>query len=163
MTPLDGIKAMTLPPLQDDAMLVLWRVAAMQREALSVAEAWGFEAKTELVWQKLTKHGKKHFGQGRYTRGSHETALICTRGRFRVRSHSIRSTFDARMPLDARGKIIHSAKPDEFYALIEELASGPYAELFARRRRRGWRQYGDELPPRVMRVRAPAIEFRAAR
>lgn len=143
--PLERIMRFPLPALQDDALLVMWRVAAMQREALRVVDCWGFDVKTEIVWQKLTKNGKPHFGQGRYTRGSHETALICTRGRFEVQSHSIRSIFPAKMPLDARGRIIHSAKPDEFYALIEQLATGPYVELFARRRRPGWTQHGKQL------------------
>jgi N6-adenosine-specific RNA methylase IME4 len=79
-------------------------------------------------------------GMGHYVRGSHETCILATRGRFKVRSRAVRSVFEAR-----RGR--HSEKPDEFYALVEELADGPYAELFARRRRPGWRCFGKELEP----------------
>ncbi len=40
----------------------------------------------------------------------------------------------------------HSRKPDEFYALVERLyPGGPFMELFARQRRRGWTCCGDEL------------------
>ncbi len=38
----------------------------------------------------------------------------------------------------------HSRKPDEFYDLIEACSPGPYLELFARFRRPGWDQWGNE-------------------
>lgn len=41
-----------LPPLAKDAYLFLWRVAAMQDEALAVARAWGFTVKTDIAWMK---------------------------------------------------------------------------------------------------------------
>lgn len=129
-----------LPPLATDAVLFLWRVASMQVEALQVAEAWGFTVKSELVWVKLTRHGKRHFGMGRYVRGAHETCLIATRGRATtlVRDHSVPSVFEA--PVGE-----HSTKPDVFYAIVQRLVPGPYAELFARQPRPGWTQRGDEL------------------
>jgi N6-adenosine-specific RNA methylase IME4 len=40
----------------------------------------------------------------------------------------------------------HSQKPEAFYGLVEQLADGPYAELFARRRRENWTCFGNELP-----------------
>ena len=61
-----------LPDLAEPCLLALWRVAAMQQEALDVLKAWGFELKTEIVWKKLTKTGKTAIGMGHYTRGSHE-------------------------------------------------------------------------------------------
>jgi N6-adenosine-specific RNA methylase IME4 len=127
-----------LPPLADDAYLLLWRVASMQREALDVAHYWGFVVKSELVWCKLTKTGLRHFGMGRHVRASHETCLLCTRGRPKPLSHSVRSTFDAPV-----GR--HSEKPERFYELVEQLCPGPRAELFARRHRAGWQCFGDEL------------------
>ncbi len=79
------------------------------------------------------------FGMGRYVRNCHEVAIVCTRGRFKVKSRSIRSVFFA-----PRGR--HSAKPDAFYELVEALADGPYVELFARRERAGWTTLGNEIP-----------------
>jgi N6-adenosine-specific RNA methylase IME4 len=38
----------------------------------------------------------------------------------------------------------HSRKPDEIYPLIEACSPGPYLELFARFRRKGWSQWGNE-------------------
>ena len=39
----------------------------------------------------------------------------------------------------------HSVKPDFFYDLIEEQSPGPCLELFARRPRAGWSQWGNQI------------------
>ena len=39
----------------------------------------------------------------------------------------------------------HSVKPDCFYDLIEEQSPGPYLELFARRPRAAWDQWGNQI------------------
>jgi len=41
-----------------------------------------------------------------------------------------------------RGK--HSAKPEAFLDLVEQVSPGPYLELFARRQRLGWDTWGNE-------------------
>ena len=87
---------------------------------------------------------------GRSVRAAHETAIIATRGKPVRLSKSVRSRFKARMPeeFDSRGvgELVHSAKPPEFYGIVEKLYGGPYGELFARTRRPGWWQEGDQLP-----------------
>lgn len=128
-----------LPSLADDCTLFLWRVAAMQQEALDVMAAWGFTLKTELVWLKRTCTGQRWFGMGRTVRAEHEVCLVGTRGRPVTRSRSVRSTFEA-----VAGR--HSEKPAIFYDLIESLRDGPYVELFARHRRAGWTSLGDQVP-----------------
>lgn len=125
-------------PIADDALLFLWRVSAMQEEALRVVRAWGFIPKSEIVWLKRTPAGLRHFGMGRYTRQEHETCIIARRGQARVRDNSIRSTFEA--PIGR-----HSQKPAEFFRLVERLGEGPFLELFAREERAGWKTVGDEL------------------
>ncbi len=40
-----------------------------------------------------------------------------------------------------------SQKPDELYDMIEHCSPDPFLELFARSSRRGWVQWGDEIPP----------------
>ena len=135
-----------LPPLADDCLMLFWRVASMQQEALDIVRVWGFKVKSEIVWAKLTKHGKPWFGMGRYVRNSHEVCLVCTRGRVKVRSRSVRSGFSAPVPVDARGRYVHSAKPEQIYRIAEALSEGPYCELFARKRRAGWMQFGRQLP-----------------
>lgn len=134
------LKRFPLQPMYNDSVLFFWRVAAMQQEALDVISAWDFEVKSELVWKKLTVHGKRHFGMGRTVRMEHEVCLIATSGKPETLSKSVRSIIEA-----PTGR--HSEKPDAFYSLVESLFEGPYAELFARRRRVGWDCFGDQLPP----------------
>jgi N6-adenosine-specific RNA methylase IME4 len=150
------LECFELPPLANDCLLMLWRVAAMQPEAFRVAKAWGFTIKAEGVWRKLTKNGKEHFGMGRYVRMSHETYLIGVResNKPKIAHRAIRSTFEAPgvadvVDLDFEAPTgAHSVKPDRIYEIAEALIpGGPYVELFARRRRAGWIQYGDELEP----------------
>jgi N6-adenosine-specific RNA methylase IME4 len=138
----DEIARFPIPPMCKASVLVLWRVASMQREALDVCDAWGFEPKSELVWLKRTRHGKRHFGMGRYVRQEHETCIIATRGAASklAKLRNVRSTFEAPV-----GR--HSEKPEAFFELVERLFDGPYVELYARRRRTGWTCIGDELPP----------------
>jgi N6-adenosine-specific RNA methylase IME4 len=136
-----------LPDLADDALLLLWRVAAMQAEALDVVRMWGFVPKSEIVWEKLTKKGKPWFGMGRFVRASHETCIVATRGRFKVGDRSVRSRFSAPVPVDENGDHIHSAKPAVFHEIAAKLAGGPGVELFARRRTPGWICLGDEIEP----------------
>lgn len=144
--PVADICAMELPPLADDCVLFLWRVASMQQEALDVAFHWGFKVKTEIVWQKLTKNGLHHFGMGRTVRASHETCLVAHRGKPKLRDRSIRSTFSAPIPVGPDGKYIHSAKPECFYTdIVQRLYAGPYAEMFSRRTREGWTTYGNQV------------------
>lgn len=139
------LMAFPQPRMAEDALLFLWRVAAMTSEAMDVARAWGFVPKAEIVWVKTRPSAREpmrlNIGMGRYTRGSHEVAMICARGKGHkvIRDHSIPSVFYA--PVGE-----HSAKPGAFYDMVEDLARGPYVELFARRPREKWVQFGDQLP-----------------
>lgn len=134
-----GIMAGRIPALAPDCRLFLWRVCAMQVEAIQVLRAWGFALKAEIVWRKLTTTGKPHFGMGRTVRMGHEVALVGARGAPELLSHSVRSVFDA--PVGA-----HSEKPEAFFDLVESLSPGPYLELFARRQRPGWTCMGNQMP-----------------
>jgi N6-adenosine-specific RNA methylase IME4 len=39
----------------------------------------------------------------------------------------------------------HSRKPDELYEIIENCSTAPYLELFARGKKEGWYQWGDQV------------------
>jgi N6-adenosine-specific RNA methylase IME4 len=137
---IDEIKAFPLPPLADDAVLVLWRVAAMAAEAYEVVRAWGFTAKSEIVWVKVADYGSKRLriGMGRSVRNCHESAIIATRGKPQRLSMSEPSVVFA-------PRLEHSRKPLAVHRLLERLYPGPYHELFARRVVRGWRCEGNEI------------------
>lgn len=147
----EDICTLKLPPLADDCMLFMWRVAAMQQEALDVAAVWGFAIKTELIWLKTTKTGRRFFGMGHTLRAEHEVCLVGTRGTPRVKANDVRTVIDQLDYglLDFEGleapALGHSRKPERFYEIVEELCEGPYCELFARRRRPGWTCIGDQL------------------
>ena len=144
--PLEEIKQFELPPLADDCVLFLWRLAIMQEEALDVARAWGFNpTKGELVWRKLTVNNKEHFGMGHIVRGAHESCLIATRGRPKALRHDVRSVFSAPVPRKANGAIKHSAKPEAFFSIVRTLFDGPRASLFERTQRYGFTCFGDQL------------------
>ena len=122
-----------------DAVLFCWRVASQVEEAYRVVRAWGFTPKSEIVWRKLTKHGKPHFGMGRIIRASHEVCIVATSGKVTPKVKNVRSVFEAQVG-------VHSAKPDAFGDIVEDLFDGPYVELFARRQRPGWICLGNEMP-----------------
>src|SRR5947207_15380712 len=65
----------------DNAVLFLWRVAALGAAAYTVAAEWGFVPKAEIVWRKVNPNGKPRIGMGRYVRNVHETCLIAVRGK----------------------------------------------------------------------------------
>lgn len=131
-----------LPPLADDCVLFMWRVAAMQQDALDVIRMWGFNPpQREIVWLKKTVNGNRWFGMGRVVRAEHEICLIATRGRPKIKNHSTRSTFVTGLSAVVER---HSQKPEGFYEIVESLYDGPYCELFARRQRPGWTCLGDQ-------------------
>ena len=137
---LEALKVFPVPDMAKDSILFMWRLSSMVEEAYQLVRAWGFIPKTELVWNKLTVNGKVHFGMGRYLRASHETCIVATRGRYKVKNLSTRSTFDAIASRE------HSRKPIEFYELVESLCEGPYVEMFSRHNRHGWVMLGNQVP-----------------
>jgi N6-adenosine-specific RNA methylase IME4 len=125
------------------SLLFLWAPHALVLDgtATRVARAWGFEPKQEIVWVKTSANGKPRIGGGHYARICTEPLVLCARpGAAQiVRRHDIPNVIFA-----PRGA--HSAKPDASYGLIEELAPGPYLEIFARRRYSdAWTAWGDQL------------------
>lgn len=125
--------------------LYLWVPNALIAEGLSVLDAWGFTYKTLLIWYKIRGDGGPDGrGLGFYFRNVTETVLFGVRGKMRTREAGRRQ-----VNLIASRKREHSRKPDELYLIVEQCSPGPYAELFARHPRNGWRQYGDEIGERV--------------
>ncbi len=120
--------------------LYLWVPNALLQEGLKVMEAWGFTYKCNLVWYKIRKDGGPDGrGVGFYFRNVTELVLFGVRG-------SMRTLRPGRTQVNllSTRKREHSRKPDEFYDLVEACSPGPYFELFARFRRPGWHQWGNE-------------------
>jgi N6-adenosine-specific RNA methylase IME4 len=120
--------------------LYLWVPNAMLAEGLEVMRAWGFTYKTNLVWYKIRKDGGPDGrGVGFYFRNVTELVLFGVRGSMRTLRPG-----RTQVNLFSTRKREHSRKPDEIYGLIEACSPGPYLELFARFRRPGWSQWGNE-------------------
>jgi N6-adenosine-specific RNA methylase IME4 len=121
--------------------LYLWCPNALLAEGLHIMQAWGFTYKTNIVWYKVRKDGGPDGrGVGFYFRNVTELVLFGVKG-------SLRTLPPGRRQVNVlvRRKREHSRKPDELYEIIEQCSPGPYLELFARERRHGWTQWGDEL------------------
>jgi N6-adenosine-specific RNA methylase IME4 len=117
-----------------DAVLFLWATNPLLESAFEVINAWGFNYKTNMSWNK----GSSGIG-GFYVLGRHELLLIATKG--------------SCLPLWTPGSVQeitkskHSKKPDEFRDIIERMYPDyNYLELFARKQppRNRWEFWGNE-------------------
>jgi N6-adenosine-specific RNA methylase IME4 len=122
-----------------NCVLFLWSPWPNLLDVLSVLEAWGFKYKScAFDWMKTTKNGHPAMGQGFWTRANSEPCLLATRGKPKRLHADVRQAI-----LEPRRE--HSRKPDCVHDRIERLVAGPYAELFARTRRKNWDCWGEEV------------------
>lgn len=122
-------------PTAKDAVLYLWATAPKLLEALAVMKAWGFEYKTQAVWDK------EKIGMGFWFRGQHELLLVGTKGKFSPPAQDKRTSSVYRYK---RGK--HSKKPDEIRDLISSwFPELPRLEMFCRNPAPGWSVWGNEV------------------
>lgn len=129
----------------DYAHLYLWVPNALLPDGLEVMKAWGFEYKTNLIWEKVRKDGGPDGrGVGFYFRNVTEILLFGIRTP--KKSEGFRTLDPARSQVNLlrTQKREHSRKPDEFIPLIEACSPGPYIELFARGDRDGWDMWGNQ-------------------
>jgi len=131
------------PRLASQAHLYVWCVAQHVDWGYEVARAWGAEPIILLTWRKpgvgtgrfqcntehvlVSRVGSRHgnpFGQGgRHAPATNGTCFDWPRGR-------------------------HSAKPVEFFDLVESLSPKPRLEMYARAPRRGWAVWGNQAEGR---------------
>ena len=136
------IKALPVCELAADrSHLYLWVPNALLPDGLDVMRAWGFEHKTNIVWEKVRHDGQPDGrGVGFYFRNVTEILL------FGIRGTSNRTLAPARSQVNLirTVKREHSRKPDELVSLIEACSPGPYLEMFARGDRNGWAMWGNQ-------------------
>ncbi len=121
--------------------LYLWVPNALLPEGLAVMEAWGFQYKSNLIWEKVRKDGQPDGrGVGFYFRNVTEIVL------FGIRGEKNRTLDPARSQVNLirTMKREHSRKPDEMVDLIERCSPGPFLEMFARGDREGWDMWGNQ-------------------
>lgn len=118
----------------DDALLYLWATAPKLAECFEVIRAWGFEYRTNMVWDK------EKIGMGYHARNQHELLLICKRGNIPPPAAGTQPSSVYREPRGA-----HSAKPTFYHEMIEAAYPQlPRIELFCRSPRDGWAVWGNQ-------------------
>lgn len=139
---LDDIKAIPVNEVADEKChLYLWVPNALLPEGLEVMKAWGFEYKTNLIWEKVRKDGMPDGrGVGFYFRNVTEILLFGIKGANNRTLQPGRSQVNLLRTM----KREHSRKPDEFIDLIEACSSAPRLEMFARGNRNAWDMWGNQ-------------------
>jgi len=118
----------------DNCVLFLWTTSPKLYEAKQVIDAWGFEYKSSMIWDKV-KHNV-----GYYVSVRHEILLICTKGSFLPQSDKL---IDSVQTIERSDR--HSEKPMEFRKIIEEMyPNTKKIELFARTAPEGWEVWGHD-------------------
>jgi N6-adenosine-specific RNA methylase IME4 len=118
----------------EDALLFLWATAPKLGECFEVLKAWDFDYRTCAVW------AKDKIGMGYYFRSQHELLLLAKRGEPPTPKEG-----DRRSSIIHAARAEHSAKPVEFYELIEGMYPElPKIELFCRSPREGWAAWGNQ-------------------
>lgn len=119
-------------PSDDNCILWLWTTNTFLKDAFTVAENWGFEVKSILTWDK------EFLGVGRWLRNITEHCLLCVKGK-PVWTNKKWTT------LISEKRKAHSEKPELFYEMVEDICHGRKLDYFARKKRKGWDVYGDEI------------------
>lgn len=132
--------------------LFLWATGPCLPQAFDVMAAWGFRySSVAFTWIKMKKsfdarqlrvlpssEHDLHVGLGLTTRKNAEFVLLGRRGNCKRLAKDVREVIMA-------PRREHSRKPDEMFDRVRRYCAGPYLELFARTRRPGWDQWGDEV------------------
>jgi len=130
---LDAIKAL---PVGDyaapDAHLWLWTTNAFLDASFDVVRAWGFKYLTTITWVKPS-------GCGPWFASTTQHCLFAYKERCVFSGRRYAPTHFHAAPKR------HSAKPEAFYQLAEDVSAPARLELFARSRRLGWSAWGNEV------------------
>lgn len=141
------LMAMKLPAKQN-CLLFLWATTPLIHRALFLMNHWGFYYRTTIYWIK-----ERRIGLGYWFRGNAEICYLGTKGEvdpFRSSKRNVISSV-------SKG---HSQKPEEFFELIEPYCLEPKLEMFARKKRPGWKSFGNEVDSDIEIVTRKGIYFK---
>lgn len=127
--------------IEHEGYLFLWATNRYLEDAFYVVREWACVPRTILTWCKPP------MGEGPGGMFAITSEFVIVAQRIGPRSHARgRRTNGIRIPTTwfewPRG--VHSQKPEALQDLIEQVAPGPYLEIFARRERLGWDVWGNE-------------------
>lgn len=134
---IDEIKGLPIKNLADEnCELYLWTTQKYLPTAFDVLSTWGFKYCQTLTWCK-TPRGT---GQGGVYCPTTEFILLGRRGKMPKVTR-----IDSTWWLTKRPHNSHSTKPEFFQDMIETVSEEPRLEMFARRERKGWSVFGNEV------------------
>jgi len=119
-------------PAKDNSVLWLWTTHKFIWKAKEIMEKWGYEYKICLVWNK------ESMGIGKWLRCQVEFCLLGIKGKPYFNNKNWRDIISEK-------RTTHSTKPEIFYKMVEEICAGRKLDYFARKERKGWDVYGDEV------------------
>lgn len=128
---IEQIKNITLPA-KDDCVLWLWTTNKHIFDCREILNEWGFEIKSILTWDK------EHIAIGRWLRSQTEHCILAVKGKPYYQNTKYGTIIREK-------RTEHSAKPELFYKMVEEICAGRKLDYFARKKREGWDVYGDEI------------------
>lgn len=130
---IEEIKNIKLP-VGKDCILWLWTTNLFMRYAFEILDTWGFTQKTILTWDK------QHIGTGRWLRSQTEHCILAVKGN-PLFINTTYSTLISEMKTKQ-----HSEKPEGFYNMLDDIHKDcAKLDYFARKERKGWDVYGDEV------------------
>jgi N6-adenosine-specific RNA methylase IME4 len=130
------IKRLEIKSIADkNTELFLWTTNKYLPSSFDVIRAWGFKYCDTLAWCK-TPRGT---GQGGLFTPTMEFIVHGRVGKM-PKKQRIETTW-----WQARRQKKHSRKPEFFQDIIESVTDAPRIELFARRKRKGWDAWGNEV------------------
>jgi N6-adenosine-specific RNA methylase IME4 len=118
---------------EEGAHLWLWTTNQFVKEAYEVAAAWGFKVLTVITWVKPSGCGNWFVSRTQHCLFGYKNKCQFNKSRYKP------TVFYSNLPKK------HSEKPEDFYELIESISDAPRLELFARKKRKGWNSWGDEI------------------
>lgn len=119
---------------EENAVLFLWATSPLILHAFRVMEAWGFQYKAQMIWDKVLHN------VGHYVSVRHEILLIGTRGSC---TPDVKKLYDS---VYTEERTEHSKKPEFFRTVIDNIYPlGRRVELFARDKNDDWDAWGNQL------------------
>jgi|TARA_X000001388_G_scaffold10193_1_gene6316 N6-adenosine-specific RNA methylase IME4/anti-sigma28 factor (negative regulator of flagellin synthesis) len=119
-------------PAKSDCVMFLWTTHAFLKDSFDLLNAWEFNYKATLVWDKVK------MGMGRNIRMQVEFCLLATKGKPILDGSGERDII-------TEPRREHSRKPESFYTKVDNMTVGYKLDYFAREQRKNWFTYGAEV------------------
>ena len=122
----------------NNCVLFMWITAPKLNWMMDILESWGFEYKTNLIWDKIKPN------MGHYSSVRHEILVIVVKGNYAPQADGVTiQSIDSVQSIEKTPR--HSEKPEEFRRIIEKLyPNTKKIELFSRKRSEGWDVWGND-------------------